>query len=260
MRVLFTLLLTALLALPAWSAPAPAVEVALATYYDHAPFHHPDGATDLTRELAALLTARSGGRFHFVATLLPKKRIENMAQFADWQGVVAWLNPRFFGDEAQTQYQWSEAILMEEDLVLSHVEAPVVYTGPASLRGKLLGGVLNYRYEEADAMVARQEMRRSDAPSLESNIRKLMLKRVDVVFVPHSALPGLRQRIAGFDRQLLVAPLPRNHFSRHLLLTRGLPPELVRYVRESVPQLGRDPEWRALLAAHRLEKLLPPRR
>jgi polar amino acid transport system substrate-binding protein len=257
MRILITLLVACLLALSARAGEREVLTVPLVTYYDQAPFYSPQSATDLTRQLADLLTSRSGGRYRFVATVLPKKRVENMAQFDDWQGLVAWLHPRFVNDEEQHRFFWTEPLLLEEDLVISRAEAPVEYAGPASLRGKVLGTVLNHRYADVEDMFARHELRRSDAASLETNVRKLLLGRVDVVFVSYSSLPGLRERIPKLDRMLYIAPQPRNHFTRHILLTRGLPPELVRFVQETVAKFGHDPEWQAIVARDHLESLTP---
>ena len=259
MRTLIFLLLAGLLALPGHAGERGVLTVPLVTYYDQAPFSSPRSSTDLTRQLAALLTTRSGGRYHFVATVLPKKRVENMADFSGWQGLVAWLHPRFVDDEAHTRYYWTEPVLLEEDLVVSRADAPLDYSGAPSLRGKVLGTVLNHRYADVEDMLARHELRRSDAASLETCVRMLLLKRVDVVFVSHSLLPDLRRRIPDFDRLLYIAPTPRNHFTRHILLTRGLPPELVQFVQQTTAGFGRDPEWRAIVAGDHLDSLLPKR-
>jgi polar amino acid transport system substrate-binding protein len=234
--------------------------VPFVTYYDYAPFHSVDGGSDLTRELAVLLTRESGGRYRFEPTLLPKKRIDNMLEHQNWQGIVAWSSPRFFYDESKVRYLWSDTLLQESALVVSHVDAPVDFKGMASLRGKVLGTILNQRYVDVEDMIAANQLRRSDAPSMESNVRKLLLKRVDVVFISRSALDGLRQRIPGLDSQLYIAAQPRDQFTRHLMLTRGLPPDVISYVQRMTAQLDHNPAWRDMLLRHHADGLAPPRR
>jgi polar amino acid transport system substrate-binding protein len=234
--------------------------VPFATYYDYAPFYSPDGSADLTHDLAALLTRESGGRYRFEPMLLPKKRIDNMLQHQNWQGVVAWSSPRFFYDESKVRYLWTDALLQESALVVSHIDAPVDFKGLESLRGKVLGTILNQRYVDVEDMIANQQLRRSDAPSMESNIRKLLLKRVDVVFISRSALGGLRHRIPGADNQLYIAAQPRDQFTRNLMLTRDLPPDVISYVQRMAAQLDHNPAWRDILVRHHVEGLAAPRR
>lgn len=234
--------------------------VPFVTYYDYPPFHSVEGSSDLTRDLAALLTRESGGRYRFEPMLLPKKRIDNMLQLQNWQGIVAWSSPRFFYDEAKVRYLWTDALLQESALVVSHIDAPVNFKGMESLRGKVLGTILNQHYVEVEDMIANKQLRRSDAPSMESNVRKLLLKRVDVVFISHSALDGLRDRIPGLDSQLYIAPQPRDQFTRNLMLTRGLPPDVSSYVQRMAAQLDHNPAWRAILVRHHVDGLVPPRR
>lgn len=234
--------------------------IPFATYYDYAPFYSIDRNGDLTHELAALLTRESGGRYRFVPTLLPKKRLDNMLQLQNWQGIIAWSSPRFFYDEHKDRYLWSDALLQESALVISHIDAPVDFKGMESLRGKVLGTILNQRYVDVEDMFASRQLRRSDAPSMESNVRKLLLKRVDVVFISSSALGGLRHRIPGLESQLYIAAQPRDQFSRHLMLTRGLPPEVISYVQRMAAQLDHNPAWRDILVRHHVDGLAPPRR
>ncbi|NRR30737.1 transporter substrate-binding domain-containing protein [Oxalobacteraceae bacterium] len=246
------LILAGLIATPL-HAGASELEVPLVNYYNYAPFSMPDEKTDLTRELAELLTKNSGGRYRFVPTLLPKGRLDKMLVHEHWQGLVAWLNPRFVNDEAKSRYLWTETLMLESDLVVSHVDAPVDFQGVQSLQGKVLGTVLNQRYADIEEMIANKQLRRSDAPSQESNVRKLLLKRVDVVFISRSTLAGLQQRIPAFETKLHVAPLPRNSFTRHIMLTPELPPKLISYVQSTVAKFGGNPSWRHIAAQYHIE-------
>ena len=256
---LLPLLLTCLLLLPPQaSAGIPnELKVPLVTYYNYAPFGLDDGSSDLTHDLANLLTQNSGGRYRFVPTFLPKGRLDNMLQYQNWQGVVAWLNPRFVNDEAMSRHIWTVPLIQESDLVVSNIDAPVHFTGIQSLQGKVLGTILNQRYADVEEMLANKQLRRSDASSQESNVRKLLLKRVDVVFVSRSTLSGLHQRIPEFESKLYIATLPRNSFTRHVMLTRELPPELIDYVRNTVAKLGSTPSWRDIMKRYHLDNQMP---
>ncbi|MES2934225.1 MAG: transporter substrate-binding domain-containing protein [Pseudomonadota bacterium] len=250
----FVLLVSALVT--TLHAGASEVDVPLVNYYSYAPFSIPDESADLTRQLAQLLTNNSGGRYHFVPTLLPKGRLDNMLLDHHWQGVVAWLNPRFVNDENKSKYIWSESLMLETDLVVSHVDAPIHFTGITSLEGKVLGTVLNQRYADVEQMIANKQLRRSDAPSQENNVRKLLLKRVDVVFVSRSTINALRRRIPEFNKKLYIASMPRNSFTRHIMLTPGLQPELISYVQSTVAKLSTNPTWHDIAMRYRIEELI----
>ncbi|MBY0240488.1 MAG: ABC transporter substrate-binding protein [Burkholderiaceae bacterium] len=245
-------LLTGLLA-TTFQAGASELEVPLVNYYNYVPFSMPDERSDLTRELAQLLTKNSGGRYRFVPQLLPKGRLDNMLRKENWQGLVVWLNPQFVNDEAKTRYLWSEPLMWESDLVVSHVEAPIDFNGIESLQGKVVGTILNQRYADIEGMIANKQLQRNDAPSQESNVRKLLFKRVDAVFVSRSTLYGLQQRIPEFKTKLHIAALPRNSFTRHIMLTPGLQPDLISYVKNTVEKLGGNPSWNQIAAQYHFE-------
>lgn len=238
------------------NASAREIVVPLVNYYSYAPFSMPDENSDLTRELASLLTADSGGRYRFVPSLIPKGRLDIMMQHDNWQGVVVWLNPRFVNDESKLRYIWSNPLMQESDLVLSHIDAPVEFTGLASLKGKVLGTVLNQRYADVEEMLANGELHRSDAPSQENSLRKLLLKRVDVVFVSRSTLGQLRQRIPEFDAKIYIASKPRNSFTRHVMITPAMPPDIVSYVQNAVAKLGSNPSWRKIATRYHIDNQL----
>lgn len=251
------LLMAGTLAAAAPEKPAPVLEVPLVTYYDYAPFTLAEAPADLTRELAHFLTKGSAGRYRFVPQFLPKGRLDYLLQKPAWQGVVAWLHPRFVHDESGSHYVWSASLMQETDLVVSHVDAPVEFDGPASLKGKRLGTILNQRYSDMEEMIAAGQLQRDDAVTQEANLRRLLLKRVDVVFVSRSTLSWLRERVEGFDDKLHIARRPRNQFSRHLMATPNLPPDLLNYVRSSAGALNGNPHWREVMKQYHVEALMP---
>ncbi|MDZ7937574.1 MAG: hypothetical protein U5M53_04565 [Rhodoferax sp.] len=239
-----------------WATAEP-LKVPLVTYYDYAPFQVGDGRQGLNRELAALLTAQSRGRYVFVPTYYPKGRLDAMLTEPSFAAAVAWLHPAFVRDEARTKFAWTKPLMNEVDLVVSPMAVPLEFSGVASLHGKTLGTIVNQRYADIEPSIASGALRREDAATQEGNLRKLMLRRVDVVFVSRSTLWWFRNSVDGFTTGLHIAAQPRNRFSRHVMLTRALPPELIDYVQHTIAELDGNARWRAAMERYHAAEQMP---
>lgn len=226
--------------------------VPLYTYYSDPPFSvsWPDS---LTAKLADALTAKSHGTYRFKAVQVPRLRLDKMIDGTQWPGLVAWVNPPWFGDESKTRYAWSRPFMKDADLVLSTKSHPVEYeNGGASLEGLRLGGVVGHRYTDVQELIDSGKLIRDDADSELQSVLKLKYGRVQVTFVQASSLPYLRQEIPDLDTWLYIARRPRDSYQRHLFASKTNQ-ALIVFVDAALRQLGRDPFWQSVFS-----RPLPP--
>lgn len=222
-----------------------AEQIPLYTYYDEPPFAI-DQAGNLTTKLANWLSNRSAGRYQFVPTQLPRKRLDLVIERqAQWQGVVAWANPVFFHDPSQAKYLWSKSYMQDINLVVSHRSQPVEFKNAASLYGLRVGAVIGRQLEDFEPDIAQGKIIREDANSVLSNLKKLNLHRIDATFISASSLGSYRQQITDLDHWLYIAPTPRGLVERHFLLAPNQA-ALLEFLNDAAGALPKDPQWKTL--------------
>ena len=220
-----------------------AKEIPIYSYYTDPPFNA-NLSNNLTVRLANWLTEHSSGKYQFEAYSLPRKRLQNLLTKPDWHGVVAWPNPGWFVD-TQQQFLWSQPVGEDVNLVISHKQKPLVYTGPASLTGKILGGVLGHRYVEFDALIASGAVKREDTSSTMRNLLKLKAGRVDVIFLPASSIADYRRTIPGLDEWMYISSVPRDTFKRYLFTSHSNV-ELMDYINQQIKAIRNDSHWQSI--------------
>lgn len=202
-------------------------------------------ADSLTIRLAAALSARSQGRYHFRAMQLPRKRLNAMLGNPDWQGVVAWANPAWFRDEHMRRYTWSAPYMNDSNLVVSLRAHPVEYRDHGkSLAGLRLGSIAGQRYPDLEPLFNAGQARREDVGSELQNLHKLRLGRIDAALVQASSMSYFRQTIPDLDQWLWVARQPRSTFKRYLFTSRKHA-GVVRFLDGALAELAREPDWQA---------------
>jgi polar amino acid transport system substrate-binding protein len=242
-------------ALLLWAAsPVLAAErIPLYSYYNDAPLAagHPDSLTD---QLAAWLTARANGRYEFIPTQLPRRRLVLMLKQPRWPGVVAWANPRWFGEVAHPHQSWSKPYMIDANMVVSLQSKPLDYLDDSSLAGQRVGSVQGFNYVDIDRMIASGAVLRDDADSELRNLMKLKQQRVRVAFLQAISLPYFRKQYPDLDQWLHVSAKPRTVFLRHFFSAPGQP-DLAAFLNQQVDALIADHQWQTRLGTC---KLVPP--
>ncbi|MFA9215729.1 MAG: hypothetical protein ACEQSK_01365 [Sphingomonadaceae bacterium] len=220
--------------------PAAAVErLPLYVYYTDPTFAA--GAPDsLTDKLASWLTERANGRYEFVPTQLPRRRLERLLEQPRWHGVVAWSNPRFFA--ASARQSWSRYYMVDANLVASLRSAPLEYVDDSSLNGLHIGTVQGFSYKNLEPLVQSGQLVRDDADTEARNLLKLQQRRVPVAFLQASSLPQFRQQFADLDSWLYLSARPRTVFER-AFFTSANQPELMTFLNQQVDALLADKAW-----------------
>lgn len=220
-------------------------QIPLYTYYDEPPFAL-DQPANLTTKLANWLSDRSAGRYQFVPTQLPRKRLDLVIEHqAQWQGVVAWANPVFFHDPLQLKYLWSKPYMQDVNLVVSHRSKPVEFKNATSLYGLRVGAVIGRQLEDFESDIAQGKITREDANSVLSNLKKLNLHRIDATFISASSLGSYRQQFTDLDHWLYIAATPRGLVERHFFLAPNQA-TLLDFLNDAAVALPKDPQWKAL--------------
>jgi ABC-type amino acid transport substrate-binding protein len=240
-RFAFALLLAAA-AVPAGAAPT----VKAYNSYRGAPYD--DGRDGLAHELVRYVNRKLEGRYTLELVTLPRRQLNQLMEAPQgFDGVALFLAPVFVGDKRQKRFHWTPAFLDDSNAVVSRIDNPVRYAGPASLTGLRFAGIYGNRYPGIDEYVGKG-LQRSNAHDAMSNLRKLVAGQADFTVMPISAFRYLRREL---DReklpigQLHLGDKPFNRFGRHFVLGRdagALAAELDR-IAAAMPC---DREWRSI--------------
>ncbi len=205
-----------------------AEQIRLLTYYRDLPYSG-EGKDSETRALASWLSKQSSGRYHFTAEQLPRLRLDDVMRTSCQHAVAAWVSPKFVDYAKNNGYIWSKAIIRDTDLIVSNRNKPVEYIDEKSLDGYVLGGIIGRQYPDFSAGLQSGRIIREDTGSVEQNMLKLKLGRVDATFVQGSALPYFRQKFGDMDSWLYIASKPRQFIERRMLSCRDNA-EVMRYI------------------------------
>lgn len=241
----FIALLLGLLSL--WASAQERVRVI--SQYEYPPFvvKNPDG---LTQDLVRLLNQHAAGHYQFELEFIPRARIDLILSENPANVIVPWVNPLWFKDADKTRFYWSQPLIQDADLVLMNRRRSFDYKGVDSLAGKILGGVTGHNYPELTPLLDTRQLRRDDAPNEISNLQKLALGRVDFIYLPARATSYLLDYYQLEDA-IVAAPLPRNEYTRHLLISHSSD-KLYRFLQQNLPALLASPEWQQIRKRYRL--------
>lgn len=207
-----------------------------------------EGKRGLAPELVAYVNRRLEGRYTLQLVTLPRRQLNQLMEAPDgFEGVALFLAPLFLGDVPQKRFHWSPAFLQDSNVIISRLENPVRYDGPASLVGMRFAGIYGNRYPGIDEYVGRG-IPRSNAPDAISNLRKLARGQADFTVMPLSAFRYLRRQMDKEKLpvgQLHVGNKPFNQFGRHFVLAAG-DGALARELDKIAAAMPCDREWRRI--------------
>lgn len=239
-RLAFALLLAA-------AAPAGADTIVKA-YNSYRGPPYVDGNGGLAPDLVRYVNHKLEGRYTLQLVTLPRRQLNQLMEApGGFEGVALFLSPAFIGDVPRKRFHWSPAFLDDSNAIVSRIDNPVRYEGPASLVGLRFAGIYGNRYPGIDEY-AGKSLTRSNAPDAMSNLRKLVAGEADFTVMPISSFRYLRRQM---DReklplgQLHVGDKPFSQFGRHFVLARdagGLATELDK-IAAAMPC---DREWRRI--------------
>lgn len=200
-------------------------------------------------DLIDYLNRRKLGTLSFRLQYMPRKRLQVKLEDGSIDGMVIGMMPEWFDDVEQKKYLWSAAFATDRYALVSLAAKPVSPDAPASLVGASVGLTLGYAYPGIDAWLSGTRMVRSEGPSDEKNLEKLLLGRVDCVIVAES-MARYFMRAHGMSARLHVATLASPPTERRMLAPRSHSAAFEKIA----PVLGKlkdDPDWQRIVATYR---------
>ncbi|WP_255991802.1 hypothetical protein [Chitinolyticbacter albus] len=218
--------------------------VPLYVYHDFPPYLVA-GLPDLSEALIRILNREAAGRYHFELTVLPRRRVDALIAKANWEGVVAWVNPQWIGNNAR-HLAWSPPLIDEIEWWVVRDALPLTQAQIEQGRGYRFGGLLGHRYVELDAAVRAGGLTRFDTASMQSLAHMLLAGRVDVITMPDSTEQWFADRWPAWRGATHL--VSRNSAYQRFLLSNAADAQLTHFLAEAVPAIRADPAWPQPLA------------
>lgn len=139
----------------------------------------------LLKDLGEALAKRTGQKARFLP--MPSKRV-GAALRAGEADMVCYVRPGWI----EGDFVWVEDLIPDAGLVVAHPRsAPIAQL--TDLRGRSIGTVLGYRYQELEGTLG-TDFQRVDARDTGSNLDKLAAGLVDYAFVERSAFLAFQRK------------------------------------------------------------------
>jgi len=139
----------------------------------------------LTYELADYLNNKLKGAYKFIVFRLPRNRADRLIEKGA-KGLVPWTSPAWHGDPNESQYKWTPGYTKDSNCIVSSSSSPFEYNGPASMKGKTMGGLIGYYYLGLDDLSSKGEFKRVDVSNVRENISRLTTNRIDTALLTES--------------------------------------------------------------------------
>lgn len=199
-------------------------------------------------DLIAYLNQRKLGTLSLRLQYMPRKRLQVKLEDGSIDGLVIGMMPEWFDDVEQKKYLWSAPFASDRYALVSLAARPVSPDAPASLVGASVGVTLGYYYPGIDAWIAGAGMVRSEGPSDEKNLEKLMRGRVDCVIVAES-MARYFMRAHGMTQKLHLATLASAPTERRMLAPRSHAAAFDK-IAPVLKKLKDDPAWQRIVATY----------
>jgi polar amino acid transport system substrate-binding protein len=115
----------------------------------------------------------------------PRNRIERALATGEISAIL-YENPGWM--DHPNDFMWSNPYYSESSLILFSKKSVSSVTSPDDLRGLRIGAILGYHYPELEPYFKNGYLTRDDAPTLDQNIAKLRLNRVDAIIANEKEL------------------------------------------------------------------------
>ncbi|MCE3262060.1 MAG: transporter substrate-binding protein [Pseudoduganella sp.] len=245
-------MLRPLLLLALYSAAASAAGTTVKAYNSYGGAPYIEGRRGLAPELVAYVNRKLAGHYTLQLVSLQRRDLNQLMEArGGFDGVALFLAPAFIGDVPRKRFHWSPAFLDDSNAIVSRIDNPVRYDGPASLVGLRFAGIYGNRYPGIDEFVGKG-IRRGNAADAISNLRKLVKGEADFTVMPLSSFRYLRRQLDKEKLplgQLHVGDKPFNQFGRHFVLAPG-GGDLAQRLDQIAAAMPCDREWRRIAARY----------
>ena len=149
----------------------------------------------------------------------PRGRIDSLLKNNTLNGAVIGVNPAWFKDKPMEKYIWSDGIMMDKDVIITHQSQQFNYQHPRDLEGKRLALSRGLYYWGVTERVKENKIKMYETNADEQNLNMVKFSRVDATIM---SLPTAQYFFkSGFDvKDFKILEVPHDQFERMILFPK----------------------------------------
>ncbi|EQC47607.1 hypothetical protein [Bacteriovorax sp. Seq25_V] len=218
-------------------------EIKVITYYNYSPW------IELNSSFAQLLNENLKSKYKFVASYVPRKRVDQLLG-TDEKILVPFTSPKFFDDFEKTKYSWSSTIFTDHSYYISKISSPFIYKDESSYSGKKFSGILGHNYADLDDAIKSKKLEIEYAPSTVAAVTKVFTNKrnLDFSVIDTSTLNGMERLGSLIKGQYILSNRPGySRLERMVLVSHGTrlyKEELLR----AIDVIGKSKKWLKIIS------------
>lgn len=191
----------------------------------------------------------SSSIYHFNLVYVPRKRIERMIAEGSFDGILLGVNPIWFKDKNETKYLWTPRIFTDRDEVVSLKQNSFEFITPASLTGKIFGGVRGFYYFGINEFISTQGALRVDTVREIDLFKMLLNKRIDTAVISRSTYDYMLSLNHWHD-QFYLSQKPHDIYDRRILIPKEKQ-ALYEHIKPIIEHLQFNKAWQQTIDSYK---------
>lgn len=183
--------------------------------------------------------------YQFELLYMPRKRLDIMLKNEELAGIVVGVNPTWFKDKDEQKYYWTTRLFTDRDEIISLNSSPLTFMSPASLYGKVFGGVRGFYYYGIDEAVHQKLIRRVDTADEVSLFAMLQHQRIDAAIVSRSTFNYVIRK-NNWHSVFHLSKKPHDIYDRRVLIPKTQP-DLYQHVEKLMADMAFSRDWQNTL-------------
>ena len=232
--------------LTAFSVAVEAGEFTLYTYHDKPPYFESthSGYKGIYKEFVDYLNNQQSD-ITVVLSFQPRKRLEDSLHKNKLDGGVLGVNPLWFNDSEKAKYLWSNAFMLDQDVVVTQKTKVFDYKHPKDLIGKRLALPRGLYFWGVSELIVDGKIRVYETSSDLQDLEMVLLDRADATITSQLTFRYFTHNRFS-PEQFSVFDTPHDKFERYVLFPRQYNSAYKRLA-PVISNAINDPEWLAVL-------------
>lgn len=217
-------------------------------YYLASPFFISQ-KSGLAYDFVALLNEEFEDRYDFKLQHIPRARL-NKYLSSNNQGLVLFVNWLWMGKDSKHNYLWSEKILDDKNIVISHINKRLNFEDIKAQNNLVFGAIRGRKYKPFDKFFKDNTLHRYDVTSEKQVLNMIVQNRVDITTQPFTIASSLSNSL-NIRNKLFFSPESLFSFSRYIMITPKLD-ELKDPLNGFLKELDNNTTWQEILKKYNL--------
>ena len=182
----------------------------------------------------------------------PRKRLEESLRKNRLGGGVLGVNPLWFDDREKMKYLWSDAFMLDQDIVVTKLGNEFTYQHPKDLIGKRLALPRGLYFWGVSELIDDKKVEVYETSSDLQDLEMVLLNRADATITSQLTFNYFSNTRYSAE-QFSILATPHDQFERHVLFPKRYQ-NIYQSLAPVIANAINDPEWLSVLQQYQNEQ------